>query len=177
MSDGAIPEGRGPAPARAAAGGPGRGLSVVDAFLALAAIRHPTSPWWLRVRMMGSSTRYSQRTLRRALARLEAAGYVVHEGKEYSMAPAILIPPNKFLPPTRPGIAEVDLLLLVLSNVRSPKRIFLVLWGGGELAGHIYRDAVRRLVRFGYLRRDSGWRYHPGERTAALLGYDPERAH
>jgi DNA-binding IclR family transcriptional regulator len=76
-----------------------------------------------------------------------------------------------------PGIAEVDLLLLVLSGVKRPKRMFLALWGDAELTKRIYRDTMRRLVQLGYLERDRGWQYYPGKRVVALLGYNPNYIH
>jgi hypothetical protein len=160
--------------ARAAKPRLGRGLPVVDVFLTIAAVRHSTSLWWLNIFLMEYGIKYPPRTLKWAVKRLAAAGYIIknvskYEGGnryEYSISPAVFFPPNRFFPPTRPGIAEVDLLLLVLSGERRPKRAFSLLWGDGS--ERIYRTAVRRLVRLGYLEHDrNGW-YRPGKRAVAL---------
>jgi biotin operon repressor len=143
----------------------GRGLSVVDVLLTLARVRQPISLEWLHK----YNIEYSRRALWWALARLEGAGYVIRVGREYSIAPSVFASPNMFLPPTRPGIAEVDILLLVLSGVKRPKPFFSKLYGSGKLVEYIYRTAVRRLIRLGYLERDRGRWYHPGKRTMALL--------
>jgi hypothetical protein len=147
----------------------GRGLPAVDILLIIAAERHPISLWWLSVFLMEYDIKYPPRTLRWALKRLEAMGYIIKDvGKyEYFISPGVLLPPNKFLPPAKPGIAEVDLLLLVLSGERRPKRVFSLLWGD-ESDKKSYYSVARRLVQFGYLERDRGWRYHPGKRTMVL---------
>jgi hypothetical protein len=152
----------------------GRGLPTVDVFLTIAAERHSISLWYLNVFLMEYGIKYHPRTLRWAVKRLAAAGYIMknvsrYEGRsrrEYSISPAVFSPPDRFFPPTKPGIAEVDLLLLVLSGERRPKRAFSLLWGDGS--ERIYRTAVRRLIRLGYLERDRGRWYHPGKRTVAL---------
>jgi hypothetical protein len=160
--------------ARAAKPRLGRGLPVVDVFLTIAAVRQSISLWWLNIFLMEYGIKYPPRTLKWAVKRLAAAGYIIknvskYEGGnryEYSISPAVFFPPSRFLPPTRPGIAEVDLLLMVLSGERRPKRAFSLLWGDGS--ERIYRTVVRRLVRLGYLERDRGRWYHPGKRAVAL---------
>jgi len=146
-----------------------RGLSVVDTFLVLAALYNPTSLSWLYMEMMRRYAKYSKRAIRWALDKLVNAGYVVHEGRYYAPAPTVSASQRRFFIPAKPGIAEVDLLLLVLSGFREPRRPFLILWGGGEPAGRVYRGAMRRLVRSGYLERSRDWRYNPTARTVALL--------
>jgi DNA-binding IclR family transcriptional regulator len=154
-----------------------RGLPTVDAFLVLAALKDSTMLSMLRVEMLKRGIAYSKRTLWNALRELANAGYVIHERGYYAPAPTVFPSPKRFLPLMNPGIAEVDLLLLVLSGVKRPKHMFLALWGDAKLTKHIYYDTMRRLIRLGYLERDRGWWYHPGKRTMALLGYNPEYAH
>jgi len=152
----------------------GRGLPTVDVFLILAAKRRSISLWWLNVFLMEYDIKYPPRTLRRAVKGLAAVGYIMknvgrYEGRsrsEYFISPAVFSPPNEFFPPAKPGIAEVDLLLLVMSGERRPKRAFSLLWGGES--EKIYHYAARRLVQLGYLERDrNGW-YRPGKRVVAL---------
>jgi len=165
MNDATVPEESELGSAGAVMDSLGRGLPVVDVLLTLARVHHSLSSGWLHK----YNVQYSQRTLWRALARLEGAGYVIRRGREYSVAPFIFVPPNKFLPPMKSGIAEVDLLLLVLSGVKRPKHSFSILWGGERSAEYVYHKALRRLVQFGYLERDRGWWYHLGKRTTSLL--------
>jgi len=154
-----------------------RGLPTVDAFLVLATLRDSTMLSMLRAEMLKRGIAYSKRTLWNALHELANAGYVVHERGYYAPAPTVSPLPQKFLPLMDPGIAEVDLLLLVLSGVKHPKRTFLALWGDAELTKRNYHDTMRRLVQLGYLERDRGWRYYPGKRVVALLGYNPKYIH
>ena len=152
----------------------GRGLPTVDVFLIIAAERHSISLWLLNIFLMEYGIKYPSRTRRWAVKRLAAAGYIMknvsrHGGRsrhEYSISPAVFSPPDRFFPPAKPGIAEVDLLLLVLSGERRPKRAFSLLWGGESEKSYYY--AARRLVQLGYLERDRGRWYRPGKRTTAL---------
>jgi len=152
----------------------GRGLPMVDVFLIMVAKRNSISLWWLNIFLMEYGIKYPPRTLRRAVKRLAAVGYIMknvskYEGKsryEYSISPAVFSPQSGFFPPTKPGIAEVDLLLLVLSGERRPKRAFSLMWGGGSEKNYYY--VTRRLVQLGYLERDRGRWYRPGKRTMAL---------
>jgi hypothetical protein len=160
--------------ARAAKPRLGRGLPTVDVFLIMVAKRNSISLWWLNVFLMEYGIKYPPRTLRRVVKRLVTVGYIMknvskYGGKnryEYSISPAVFSPPDMFFPPTRPGIAEVDLLLLVLSGERRPKHAFSLLWGGGSEKSYYY--VTRRLVQLGYLERDRGRWYRPGKRTMAL---------
>ena len=145
-----------------------RGLSVVDVFLVLAA-NSPTMLSWLHVEMLKRNLKYSKRALQYTLNKLVDAGYVVHERRYYALAPTISTSSARFFPPVKPGIAEVDLLLLVLAGVKEPRRPFLMLWGGNEAAELRYRRAVRRLVQLGYLERRYDRRYLPSARTLTLL--------
>jgi len=151
-----------------------RGLPMVDAFLVLAALKDSTMLSVLRAEMLKRGIAYSKRTLWNALHELANAGYVVHERGHYAPAPTVFPSPMRFLPLMNQGIAEVDLLLLVLSGVKHPKRTFFVLWGDAESTKRTYHDTMRRLVQLGYLERDHAWRYHPGKRVIALLEYNPE---
>jgi len=152
----------------------GRGLPAVDILLIMSAERHPMSLWWLRTFLMEYDIKYPPRTLRWALKRLVAMGYIIKDvGRyEYFISPAVLSPRNKFFPPAKPGIAEVDLLLLVLSGERRPKHIFSLLWSD-KSNKKTYHSVVQSLVKFGYLERDGGRRYRPGKRTM-VLKHEPE---
>lgn len=147
-----------------------RGLLVIDAFLVLTTLRGPTVFSWLYLEMSKRGIRYSRRALYHALNRLMSAGYVIREEMHYAPAPTIYKTPNQFLPHLKPGIAEMDLLLLVLSGFREPRSIFLAFWGGDERAKYMYRRAMRCLVRLGYLKRRPDKRYTLGQRTSWLLG-------
>ena len=157
----------------------GRGLPTVDILLIMSAKRNSISLWWLNIFLMRYGIKYPPRTLRRAVRRLAAAGYIMknagrYEGRskyEYFISPAVFSPPDGFFQPAKPGIAEVDLLLLVLSGERRPKRAFSLLWGAGSKES--YYDAMQCLVQSGYLERDRGRWYRPGKRTVALE-HDPQ---
>ena len=152
----------------------GRGLPTVDVFFIIAAERHSISLRLLNIFLMEYDIKYPPRTLRRAVKGLAAVGYIMknvsrYGGRsrhEYSISPAVFSPPDRFFPPAKPGIAEVDLLLLVLSGERRPKRAFSLLWGEGSKKSYYY--AAWRLVQLGYLERDGGRWYRPGKRTMAL---------
>jgi len=151
----------------------GRGLPVVDTFLTLVRIQRslPSGGLYLY------NTQYSKRTIRRALTLLERAGYIIRVNNLYSTAPSVFVPPNRFIPPSKLGIAEVDLLLLVLSGIKRPRHIFITLWGGEMAAKRDYYNAVRRLLRFGYLERSSARQYRPGKRTVVLLKLNKQYNH
>jgi hypothetical protein len=147
-----------------------RGLFLIDTFLVLTTLRGPTIFSWLYIEMSKRGIRCSRRALYHALNQLMNAGYVIREGMHYAPAPTVYKFPNQFLPHLKPGIAEMDLLLLVLSGFREPRSIFLAFRGGDEHAKRVYRRAMRRLVRLGYLKRRPDGRYTLGQRTNWLLG-------
>ena len=156
----AITGGNGGAPASAG------GVLHIDVFLyVLSHIR--VHSFDIRTYFRGRSLR----SIRRSVQALVRAGYIVRDGRTYLVSESRIVPvPGKgvvVIPPSRPGIPDLDLLTLVMAGGRAPMSRFLLLWRGAPNPRGLYRRSLDKLLEHGYL-ENNGRRYYPGP---AVLNY------
>jgi len=113
------------------------------------------------------------RSIRRSVQALVRAGYIVRDGRTYLVSESRIVPvPGKgvvVIPPSRPGIPDLDLLTLVMAGERVPMRSFLLLWNVERNAQGLYKRSRDKLLDHGYVEHRNH-RYYPGP---AVLGFIP----
>jgi len=112
-------------------------------------------------------------SIRRSVQALVRAGYIVRDGRTYVVSESRVAPVSGrgvvVIPPSRPGIPDLDLLTLVMAGEREPIRSFLLLWNVERNAQGLYKRSRDRLLKCEYIEYHN-FHYYPGP---AVLGFTP----